>query len=109
MVSAAFGSKYREPEVTAILLTCDERTARHRLTQREIGSMLDWHVGRSAAMARELDEHVLDTVHRVATDGRAVADIAAEIISIAGWAANRELPAAATEDRARLDLDGPII
>ena len=77
------------PRVTAILLTCDDQTARHRLGQREIGSMLDWHVDRSATMARRLDEQVPDAVHRVATDGRAVADIAAEIIAIAGWTADR--------------------
>lgn len=100
-LTAAMGG---EPEVTAILLTCDDRTARHRLAQREIGSMLDWHVHRSTAMARELDEQVPDTVHRVVTDGRTVADIAAEIISIAGWKADRELPAAA-----RPDFDGPKI
>jgi hypothetical protein len=76
-----------EPRVTAILLTCYDRTARDRLAQREIGSMLDWHVDRSATMARRLDDEVPGTVHRVATDGRAVAEIAAEIIGIAGWTA----------------------
>lgn len=90
-LTAAMGGA---PEVTAILLTCDDGTARDRLTRREIGSMLDWHVDRSALMARRLDEEVADTVHRVATDGRAVGDIAAEIIGIAGWwAADGEPPA----------------
>lgn len=83
-LTAAMGG---EPEVTAILLTCDDRTAGQRLARREIGSGLDRHIERSAVMARKLDEQVPDTVHRVATDGRAVADIAAEIIGIAGWTA----------------------
>jgi hypothetical protein len=42
-------------------------------------------------MAGRLHEQVADTVHRVATDGRTVADIAAEIIGIAGWTAERGL------------------
>jgi 2-phosphoglycerate kinase len=86
-LTAAMGG---EPLVTLILLTCDDRTARSRLERREIGSMLDWHADRGEAMARKLDERVPDTVRRVVTDSRVIADIAAEIIGIAGWAAGRD-------------------
>jgi RimJ/RimL family protein N-acetyltransferase len=75
-----------DPGVTAVLLTCGAVTARQRLAQREIGTALDWHSERSDLMARKLDKHAPAWVHRVATDGRAVADIAAEIIGLAGWA-----------------------
>ena len=73
------------PRVTGVLLTCSDATARRRLAQREIGSALDWHVERSAQMARRLDRHAPAWVHRVYTDARTVADIATEIISLTGW------------------------
>jgi hypothetical protein len=37
-------------------------------------------------MARELDRSIPGWVHRIATDGRPVAEIAAEIIALTGWA-----------------------
>jgi hypothetical protein len=42
------------PQVTAVLLTCSDATARQRLAQREIGSELDWLIERSDLMARRL-------------------------------------------------------
>jgi hypothetical protein len=73
------------PELTAVLLTCSDATARERLAGREIGTALDWHVERSDLMARELERGVPGWVHRVATDGRPVAGIAAEVIRLTGW------------------------
>ena len=75
-----------EPTTTDILLTCSDATARQRLAQREIGSELDWHIDRSDLMARRLDAQVPARVRRVATDGRTIADIAAEVITLTGWA-----------------------
>jgi hypothetical protein len=69
-----------------VLLTCSDGTARGRLGRREIGTGLDWHIERSTVMAVRLDAQAPDWVHRVATDGRPVADIAAEILRLAGWA-----------------------
>jgi hypothetical protein len=60
-------------------------TACQRLARREIGTALDWHIERSDLMARRLDHRAPAWVHRVATNGRAAADIAAEVISLAGW------------------------
>jgi len=73
------------PRVTAVLLTCSDATARRRLARRETGTGLDRHIERSDLMARKLDGRAPGWVHRVRTDGRAVADIAAEVISLAGW------------------------
>jgi hypothetical protein len=81
-LTAAMGD---DPQVTGVLLTCSDATARRRLAQREIGSALDSHVERSTQMARRLDRHAPAWVHRVATDGRTVADTAAEIISLTAW------------------------
>jgi hypothetical protein len=81
-LTAAMGD---DPQVTGVLLTCSDATARKRLAEREIGSALDWHVERSTQMARRLDRHAPTWVHRVAADRRTVADIAAQVISLAGW------------------------
>ena len=83
-LTAAMGD---DPHVTAVLLRCSSATARHRLSQREIGTTLDQHVERSALMARKLDERAPRWVHRVVTDDRIIADIAAQIIGLAGWVA----------------------
>lgn len=44
------------PRVTAVLLTATDATARQRLARREIGSALQWHIGRSDTAARELNQ-----------------------------------------------------
>jgi deoxyadenosine/deoxycytidine kinase len=81
-LTAAMGDS---PQVTAILLTCSDLTARQRLAQREIGSELDWHIERSDLMARRLTKRAPAWVHRVITDSRTVTDIAAEVIALTGW------------------------
>jgi hypothetical protein len=68
--------------------TCSDVTARRRLSQREIGTALDWHVERSDLMAHKLDEYAPNWVHRVVTDGRTIAGIATEIIGLGGWSAD---------------------
>lgn len=74
-----------DPRVTAVLLTADDATARQRLARREIGTALEVHVERSDRAARELAEHSPEWVRRIATDGRPVPEIAAEIITLTGW------------------------
>jgi cytidylate kinase len=81
-LSTAMGD---DPSVTAVLLTADDTTAHERLAKREIGTGLEKHVERSDLMARELERTVPSRVHRVCTDGRDVADIAAEVIALTGW------------------------
>jgi hypothetical protein len=83
-LTAAMGDR---PRVTAVLLTARDRTARERLARREIGTTLQAHIDRSDLAARELDELSPAWVHRVATDDRTVADIAAQIIDLTGWTA----------------------
>lgn len=73
------------PQITAVLLTCSDETARQRLAQREAGSGLDVRIERSDLMARRLGRRAPAWVHRVATDSRALTDIAAEIITLTGW------------------------
>ena len=73
------------PHVAAVLLTCSDATARQRLSRREIGSELNWHIERSDLMARRLTKRAPAWVHRVTTDSRAISDIAAEVIALTGW------------------------
>ena len=82
-LTAAMGD---DPRVTAVLLTSSDATARERLARREIGTALAEHVERSAAAARSLDALAPATVHRVPTDGRTVADLAARLLRLTGWA-----------------------
>ncbi len=70
-----------------VLLTATDDTARARLTGREIGSELEGELAAGLRKARLLErEATADTV-RVATDGRAVTEIAREVVAATGWAA----------------------
>lgn len=80
------------PRVTAVLLTADDLTARRRLALREIGTAFNAHVERSDLAARELERLAPAWVHRVATDGRTVMDLAAELIDLTGWVSGSRVP-----------------
>jgi len=84
-LTAAMGDS---PRVTAVLLTCSDATARQRLARREIGGALEPHIERGKMAARELQDLAPDWVHRVSTDDRTVADVAAEVVGLAGWIAD---------------------
>lgn len=72
------------PAAIGVLLTCTDATARARLGGREIGSTLQHHIARSDQAAVEL-AGAPGWVHRVATDGRSVPEIAAEVVGLSGW------------------------
>lgn len=71
--------------VVGVLLTATDATAATRLAGRELGTGLDRHVAHSAAAARELDATAPPWVQRVPADGRAVPDIANDVIACTGW------------------------
>jgi gluconate kinase len=79
---AALGGDVEE---VGVLLTADDATTAERLAAREIGSGLAEAVERSAAAAPRLAAGAPDAVHRVRTDGRTVAGIAAEVVALSGW------------------------
>lgn len=81
-VAAAVGD---HPHVTSVLLTASDATVRDRLGRREHGASYDAHVARSDAAAGLLGEQAGPDVHRVATDGRTPAEVAAEVVALAGW------------------------
>lgn len=74
-----------DPLVTAVLLQCQDTSARERLEQREVGSELLLHIGRSVTRAKELERSASKSVIRIPTDGRSVAGVAGEIIELTGW------------------------
>ncbi|MFD5703272.1 DEAD/DEAH box helicase family protein [Streptomyces lasiicapitis] len=73
------------PRIVRVLLTATDDTAERRLRQRELGSELEQQLRRSAYMAHRLDTRVPPDTHRVATDDRAVGEIADEVIRRVGW------------------------
>lgn len=74
-----------DPVVDAVLLTASDATVATRLARREIGSALDAHFDRSQRIAPALEESAPDWVHRIETDGRAVAETAQSIRSSLDW------------------------
>ena len=81
-LTAAMGDA---PTVWSVLLTCTHKSARERLSRCEIGSTLAEHLASSTDMASRLQRAAPSWVHRIPTDDRTVADIAAEVIGLTGW------------------------
>lgn len=71
--------------IVRVLLTATDETTERRLRGREIGSELERELTGSAYKARLLDERAPADTVRVATDGRTVIDIAAEVLAVTGW------------------------
>lgn len=82
MITAAMGGSVKP---IGVLLTADAAVAADRLRGREVGSELDAHLERSADAAAHLEAHTPAWVHRLRTDGRSVASIAAQIVDRTGW------------------------
>ncbi|MGI5373023.1 hypothetical protein ACQEV2_01910 [Streptomyces sp. CA-251387] len=82
MFRRAMGDDVR---LVRVLLTATDETAERRLFGRELGSELEHEVRSSARKSRLLDERAPAEVLRVATDGRTVIDIAAEVVAATGW------------------------
>lgn len=56
-----------------------------RVTRREIGSGLDWHLARSIELARQLDAPPTPADLRIATDDRSVVEIALDLADRIEW------------------------
>ncbi|RPF31593.1 AAA family ATPase [Streptomyces sp. TLI_185] len=86
MFERAMGAEVR---AVRVLLTASDTTARERLVRRELGSELEQELEGSARKARILDRRAPAEAVRVMTDGRAVGDIAREVVALTGWAGQR--------------------
>lgn len=82
-LAAAMGDA---PRIRAVLLGGSDDTVQHRLAGRESGTALTDHLSRSRAAATALELHTPHWVHRISTDGRTAADVAAEVLRCSGWA-----------------------
>ncbi|MGW4287948.1 AAA family ATPase [Streptomyces sp. NPDC004673] len=82
MFERAMGAGVR---IVRVLLTASDITAAERLAGRELGSELEQELKSSARKARLLDERVAGDTVRVATDGRAVVEIAREVVTVTSW------------------------
>ncbi|MFI0219720.1 hypothetical protein [Streptomyces lydicus] len=82
MFERAMGGQGR---IVRVLLTATDATTRARLERRELGSELETEWESSTRKARLLDQRTPADAVRVATDGRAVADIAREVVAATGW------------------------
>ncbi|MCM2576871.1 hypothetical protein [Streptomyces meridianus] len=71
--------------IVRVLLTASDATAGDRLAGRELGTELEDAVESSSRKARLLDAQASADTVRVATDGRAVVDIAGEVVAATGW------------------------
>lgn len=74
-----------EGRVSVVQLSASMETLTSRLRRREIGSGLDWHINRAAELSSILVDDSVPCEHRVVTDGRAVIDIAEDIVSRVQW------------------------
>ncbi|MEU1176379.1 AAA family ATPase [Streptomyces sp. NPDC005820] len=73
-------------KIVRVLLTASDTIARERLVGRELGSELEREWEGSVRKARLLEQRASAGTIRVLTDGRAVADIAREVVTATGWA-----------------------
>ena len=75
-----------DPGVHGVLLTASDATVGQRLAQREVGGGLDEHLERSRSLSGVLDAAAPAEVHRFATDGRTVGEVAAQVERLLPWA-----------------------
>lgn len=74
-----------EAEVKTMQLSASLETLEARLSVREIGSGLNWHISRSAELADSLAEVITPSDYRINTDRRTVIEIAEEIVKKIDW------------------------
>ncbi|MDI3403813.1 ATP-binding protein [Streptomyces cavernicola] len=82
MFRRAMGADVR---IVRVLLTASDATTHARLAAREQGSELESELRGSLRKARLLDEQAPRDTVRVATDGRTIGDIAADVLDAVGW------------------------
>jgi adenylylsulfate kinase-like enzyme len=75
-------------DVTVVRLRADAETLAERVRRRELGSGLERHLRRAAEVASVVEQAKVG--HFVVdTTGRAVAEVAAETLEIAGWTSSQ--------------------
>ncbi|MBF0721137.1 AAA family ATPase [Sanguibacter inulinus] len=83
--SSAGGVVSSEVEFTSVVLVAGARTVAQRLARRETGDRVDLHIDRSLRAAMLLQQRASKSVVVISTDGRAVEDVALEVLDATGW------------------------
>ncbi|AUZ88504.1 ATPase [Arthrobacter agilis] len=73
------------PIVTAVLLRSSDRHAHSRLDRRNHGTSDAGLLDHSAAMGKRLDREAPTFVHRIDTDDLNPSEVAAHLLTLAGW------------------------
>lgn len=79
------GSMGDNPRITAVLLDVSDEVLRERLQKRESEFSLERHLQRNSERRGWLDRESPAWVHRVATDGKTLDQLAADVIQLTGW------------------------
>jgi len=74
-----------EDDISSIQLTASNDVLEARLTSREIGSGLDWHINRAKELSATLSTGHAPGDYKINTDGRGIVEIADEIITVIRW------------------------
>jgi adenylylsulfate kinase-like enzyme len=70
--------------ITVVRLRASVEVLWQRVAQRELGSGRDWHLRRAAELAAQMERDAVEDL-LVETDGRAIAEIAGEIVLHTSW------------------------
>lgn len=77
-----------ESEVTTVQLSASMKTLEARLSGREIGSGLEWHINRAGELVDSLALATAPSDLRIDTNGLTVIEIAEEIVNNIDWCVN---------------------
>lgn len=77
-----------EGDVSVVQLSAKLETLKTRLSGREVGSGLTWHINRAGELVTSLTEESTPSDYRINTDNRTVTDVAEEIVNNMKWRKN---------------------
>ena len=71
-------------DIVVVRLRAADETLRSRVSGRDHGASREWHLHRAVELARLMDERAIEE-HLVETDGRAIGDVADDVLHRVGW------------------------
>ena len=83
---AAYSEVLDGSEITLVRITADETVRKARLTAREVGDSLDWHVARTVELEAILEAAALED-HLVRNEREGTDVVAREVLERCGWIA----------------------
>ncbi len=77
-------------DILVVRLNATLPTILRRLEGRETGASLAWHQHRAAELAGQMEEELVEDLF-VETEGRTIANVAREVLTLVGWAQTSNL------------------